>query len=198
MEYRKVLSQRRSEYNLDRNIDVPRSKIVDMVSGVAVLTPSPFNIQSHRALVLFDEDHDDYWVIVRDALIDKIGEERFKASKKRVDSFAASRGTVLFFIDDPSVERLCADQPSYASMFPIWAEQSCGMFQYAVWMGFRDMGIGANLQHYNPLVDHHVQKRFRVPEGYRLVSQMPFGRIVEPVPPRFSLYRDVLVSESHW
>lgn len=198
MEYREVLSRRRSEYNLDCNIDVPVSEIVDMVSDVAVLIPSPFNIQSHRALVLFGGDHDDYWNIVREALVEKIGEGRFNASRGRVDSFAAAAGTVLFFIDDPSVERLCSDHPSYAPMFPVWAEQSCGMFQYAIWMGFRDLGLGANLQHYNPLVDSRVRKRFNVPYGYRLVSQMPFGRVVEPVPPRPSLDREVLVSESHW
>lgn len=198
MEFRQAVSQRRSEYSLDGNIDIPRSVITDMVSELAMTLPSPFNVQSHRALILFDGDHDDLWHIVRASLVEKIGEERFKASRARVDSFSAAAGTILFFIDDASVRGLCDRQPSYADMFPVWAEQSCGMFQYAVWTGLRDLGLGANIQHYNPLIDDRVGERFGVPGDYRLVSQMPFGRIVDPAPPRGSLPEDVLTAVSHW
>ena len=198
MEFMQALIQRRSEYSLDPNIGVSFQTIVDMVADVAVHVPSPYNVQSHRALVLSGEDHGDLWNIVRESLVEKIGEERFESSRSRIDSFAAAAGTVLYFIDDPSVNSLCEQQPSYASNFPTWAEQSCGMFQYAVWMAFGDMGLGANLQHYNPLIDSRVRERFGVPEGYRLVSQMPFGRIVDPVPPRTTLDRGVLVSSSRW
>ncbi|WP_235899137.1 hypothetical protein [Suipraeoptans intestinalis] len=36
-------------------------------------------------------------------------------------------------------------------------------------------GIGASLQHYNPVIDDMVRERYKLPKTYRLVAQMPFG-----------------------
>ena len=48
---------------------------------------------------------------------------------------------------------------------------------------FRELGIGANVQHYNPVIDNAVKKLFNVPENFVLVAQMPFGGIgSEPAP----------------
>lgn len=45
------------------------------------------------------------------------------------------------------------------------------------------MGIGASLQHYNPVIDKLAQEFCQVPEDYVLIAQMPFGGIVsEPDP----------------
>lgn len=57
------------------------------------------------------------------------------------------------------------------------------MLQLAVWCGLRELGIGASLQHYNPVIDEAVRKLVHVPDSYVLVAQMPFGDIVsEPEP----------------
>ena len=53
------------------------------------------------------------------------------------------------------------------------------MLQSNIWVGLRELGIGASLQHYNPVIDDVVKKLFEVPENYILVAQMPFGGIVE-------------------
>ncbi len=49
------------------------------------------------------------------------------------------------------------------------------MLQYIIWTGLAAMGIGANLQHYNPLIDTEVAKAFNLPPNWKLVAQMPFG-----------------------
>jgi predicted oxidoreductase (fatty acid repression mutant protein) len=36
-------------------------------------------------------------------------------------------------------------------------------------------GLGASLQHYNPLIDKEVRENWQVPENWLLVAQMPFG-----------------------
>lgn len=41
------------------------------------------------------------------------------------------------------------------------------------------MGIGASLQHYNPVIDDKVRELLDLPESYKLIAQMPFGGIVE-------------------
>ena len=38
-----------------------------------------------------------------------------------------------------------------------------------------DAGMGASLQHYNPLVDDEVRAAWNLPLHWMLIAQMPFG-----------------------
>lgn len=49
------------------------------------------------------------------------------------------------------------------------------MLQYAVWTALEAEGLGANLQHYNPLVDERVAKTWDIPADWKLAAMMPFG-----------------------
>ena len=40
-------------------------------------------------------------------------------------------------------------------------------------------GLGASLQHYNPLIDEEVRKRWDLPPAWALISQIPFGKPLE-------------------
>jgi predicted oxidoreductase (fatty acid repression mutant protein) len=45
------------------------------------------------------------------------------------------------------------------------------------------LDVGANIQHYNPVIDKAVQDLFDLPASWKLIAQMPFGGIVaEPEP----------------
>ncbi|MBB5337159.1 nitroreductase family protein [Pectinatus brassicae] len=68
------------------------------------------------------------------------------------------------------------DYALYADNFPIWAQQSNGMLQFAIWTALTNMGLGANLQHYNPLIDEKIKALFAVPASWKLIAQMPFGQ----------------------
>ena len=46
-------------------------------------------------------------------------------------------------------------------------------------------------------VDDRVAEVFGVPEGYRLVAQMVFGRIVTPAGPKTKLSGDEIVMTAH-
>lgn len=46
------------------------------------------------------------------------------------------------------------------------------------WEGLRELGVGASLQHYNPVINEAVQKLFDLPSNWVLDAQMPFGGIV--------------------
>lgn len=63
----------------------------------------------------------------------------------------------------------------YADRFPIWAIQSDGMHQYAIWTALEAEGLGANLQHYNPLIDQKVQQEWGVSTDWELSAQMVIG-----------------------
>ena len=51
------------------------------------------------------------------------------------------------------------------------------MLQYSIWLALSELNLGANLQHYNPLVDEYVQQTFHTPTSWKLVAQMNFGGI---------------------
>ena len=51
------------------------------------------------------------------------------------------------------------------------------MLQISVWSGLKELGVGASLQHYNPVIDETVRKLLHLPGNYVLNAQMPFGGI---------------------
>ena len=113
--------------------------------------------------------------MVKDALRKIVPAENFAATEAKIDSFAAGAGTVLFYEDQNVVAGLQQQFAAYADNFPIWSEQACGMAQFAVWTALAEAGIGASLQHYNPLVDEVVRKHWGVHGNWQLRAQMPFG-----------------------
>ncbi|KAG6021501.1 hypothetical protein E4U41_002474 [Claviceps citrina] len=70
--------------------------------------------------------------------------------------------------------------PAYADRFPGWAAQSAGMQQCLLWTALELEGLGANLQHYNPLIDRKVAETWGLPESWTLGAQLVFGgRVAE-------------------
>lgn len=197
MDYLEALNQRRSEYVLSPELPVPEEEVVKLVRDIITVTPSSYNGQSPRAFILFGDDHKALWKIVEDSLIAKIGPERYQKSKGKIDGFANAAGTILYYEDDTVTKKLQEDNPSYHDTFPVWAEQANGMLQFAVWSGLRTLGIGANLQHYNPLIDQKVNETFGIPDGYRLISQMPFGKVVREAPRKPRLDPNDTVKVAH-
>lgn len=66
---------------------------------------------------------------------------------------------------------------TYAHAFDGFAAHAQGIAQVNVWNALAEKGIGANLQHYNPLIDEAVKSRYKVPESWSLVAQLNFGGI---------------------
>lgn len=56
-----------------------------------------------------------------------------------------------------------------------WLQQSSGMHQYYLWTALEALGLGVNVQHYNPLINAEVQKTWGVPSDWELKAQMVFG-----------------------
>lgn len=66
--------------------------------------------------------------------------------------------------------------PLYKDNFPVWSDHTNAMHQYVIWTALEAEGLGASLQHYNPLIDSAVQKEWNIPENWKLIAQMPFGK----------------------
>ena len=175
-----AFDERRSIYALGNELPVEPQAIVNMAERVLLHTPSAFNSQSSRLVVLFGAEHQKLWDIAEEKLRAAVGDGDFSGTKQKLDGFRAAAGTVLFYEDKNVTESLQEQFALYADRFPVWAQQTSAMHQYAMWTELRTLNVGANLQHYNPLVDEDAAKAYAIPDSWELVAQMPFGNIVEP------------------
>ncbi|CAM3735049.1 nitroreductase family protein [Bordetella sputigena] len=170
-----ALKRRRTQYALGRKLPLSHDAVTTLIQEAIKHTPSSFNSQSSRAVILFGAQSVKLWDIAKDALRKIVPADAFAATEKKLDSFAAGAGTVLFFEDQDVVKSLQEKFPLYADNFPVWSEQSGGMAQLSVWSTLANAGIGASLQHYNPLIDEAVAKEWNIPASWKLRAQMPFG-----------------------
>ncbi|MBG4737848.1 nitroreductase family protein [Pseudomonas aeruginosa] len=174
------IKNRRTIYALDKQLPVSQEKIVELVKEAVSHSPSAFNSQSSRVVVLFGTEHEQFWNIAKDELKKIVPADAFAATETKLNSFAAGAGTVLFFEDQTVVRQLQEQFALYADNFPVWSEQASGMAQFAVWTALAEHKVGASLQHYNPLVDAQTHKTWNLPESWKLRAQMPFGAIAAP------------------
>lgn len=180
-QFNSLTANRRSIYALGDNLSQTPKEIFDLVKQTIKNSPTAFNSQTVRAVVLFGKSSDKVWKIVEDALR-KIAKspDAFEKTKAKIDSFKAGYGTILYFTDTAIVHQLENDYPSYAANFANWAEQGLGGAQQAVWTALAEQGIGASLQHYNPLIDDAIHQTFNLPADWQLRAEMPFGSIEAP------------------
>ncbi|OYR15247.1 nitroreductase family protein [Brucella thiophenivorans] len=173
--YIAALKKRRTQYALGKNLPISQDATAELIREAIKHSPSSFNSQSSRAVILFGAESDKLWNLVKEELRKIVPAEAFSDTEAKINSFAAGAGTVLFFEDQNVVKGLQENFALYADNFPVWSEQAGGMAQLSVWSALANENIGASLQHYNPLIDAEVAKVFGVPSSWKLRAQMPFG-----------------------
>lgn len=171
---------RRSVYAISKESPISDEQIQKIVEEAVLHSPTSFNSQSSRAVVLLGEQHDKLWDITAETLHKIVPTEQFEGTAQKLASFKAGYGSVLFFEDQAVVKHLQENFALYAENFPIWANQSSGILQFVVWTAFAEQGLGASLQHYNPLIDDEVKETFGIPAEWKLIAQLPFGTTVTP------------------
>ncbi|MBO0475725.1 nitroreductase family protein [Vagococcus sp. DIV0080] len=172
-----ALKNRRSIYHLGENISLSHTEIEELVKEVVRETPTAFNSQTQRVVILFGDSHKRLWSLTEEALKPLTPAENFPGTQEKLQGFAAGKGTILFFEDMDVVKGLQEQFSLYAENFPIWSEQASGMTQSNVWVALSEHNIGANLQHYNPVIDDAVEEEWAIPSSWKLRGQMVFGSI---------------------
>lgn len=171
-----AVANRHSYYLLGNSIKISNAEILSAIDALLLSVPSPFNIQSARLVVLLGDQHTALWDIVESTLKPLVDAEQFKATQHKLhNAFRAGYGTILFYEDEEKLDELRKIAPKYAEHVSSWSEQSSGMLQFAIWTALEDMGLGASLQHYNPLIDDAVRRCWLIDKSWRLIAQMPFG-----------------------
>ncbi|QOX81964.1 nitroreductase family protein [Nanchangia anserum] len=176
MTYLDDLKKRRSRYDLTSELPMSEEALVDLVEVVTLEVPDAFNMQSQRVVVLTGERHRRFWQVVDEAFEGQVSADKLAGFSGAAATLWCA-ATLLFATDTATVEDLQSQFALYTDKFPGWARESVGMLQYAVWTALATEGVGANIQHYNPVIDKAVHEEFGVPAEWELVSQMVVGGI---------------------
>jgi len=171
----KAAAKRRSQYALGSQLPISHDEVTELIRQAIKLSPSSFNSQSSRAVILFDSNSRKFWDFVKIELRKIVPADAFAATEAKINGFAAGAGTVLFYEDQSVVKGLQEQFALYADRFPAWSEHSTGIAQFAVWTALAEAGIGASLQHYNPLPDAAAAREWNIPASWALRAQLPFG-----------------------
>ena len=174
------IKKRRSIYAIGKNVSLDQAEIENIIKEAVKHSPSSFNSQSSRVVILFGQSHDTFWHIVRETLRDLVSADAFEATNSKIDGFAAGYGTALFYEDQNVIKGMQEKFALYADNFPIWSEHASGIAQFATWTALAEHNIGASLQHYNPIIDEEVAQTFSIPSNWKLRAQLVFGSIEAP------------------
>lgn len=193
-----ALKHRRTYYSITNQSPVSDEEIEKIVNFAVTHVPSAFNSQSTRVVLLLGENHKKLWQIVKEALRKIVPPEAFVNAEAKIEnSLACGYGTILFFEDQNVVKALQEAYPLYQDSFPGWAMQTSAMHQLAIWTMLEDVGLGASLQHYNPLIDEEVRHTWQLPQSWHLIAEMPFGlpvhepgdKEIKPLSERVKVFR---------
>ena len=157
-------TKRRSIYALGKDVELSNQELIDTIQEAVLNTPTAFNSQTSRVVILLDEESDVFWNEIAYSELEKVTPaEAFEGTKERLKGFAQAKGTILFYEDQDVVKGL-------QEQFPL----------YATWLALAEKNIGMNVQHYNPLVDAQLADKYDIPANWKLRAQAPFGQIVAP------------------
>ncbi|AGK95524.1 nitroreductase family protein [Clostridium pasteurianum] len=171
-----AVADRRTFYGISKEEVVSDERIKEIIQHAVKHTPSSFNAQSARAVLLLGKQHDKLWDIAKEDLRKIVPADAFAPTEAKIDAFAGGYGTVLFFEDKSIIESLQQQFALYKDNFPIWSQQSSGMHQYVIWTALEIEGFGASLQHYNEIIEGDVKREWDIPDNWKLIAQMPFGK----------------------
>ncbi|CAM3280898.1 MULTISPECIES: nitroreductase family protein [Brevibacillus] len=175
-DFMSAVKNRRSYYAISKDSPVSDETLHELINEAVKYTPSAFNSQSARVVVLLGQKHDQLWDLTKETLRKIVPADKFAPTEEKMNAFKSGYGTVLFFEDQSVVENMQNQFALYKDNFPIWSNQSSGMLQFVVWTALEDAGFGASLQHYNPLIDEEVASTWNLPSTWKLIAQMPFGK----------------------
>ncbi|MDF2610531.1 MAG: hypothetical protein K0R92_2005 [Lachnospiraceae bacterium] len=175
-----AVAERRTYYGISKEAVVADDKLIEIIEHSVKHTPSAFNSQGARVVILLGEKHDRLWNITEDALRKVVPADQFASTEEKIISFRNGYGTILYFEDQSVIKGLQEQFALYKDNFPVWAQQSNGMLQFVIWTAIEAEGYGASLQHYAELIEADVRAEWNIPDNWKMIAQMPFGKPVNP------------------
>lgn len=120
-----VVKGRKSLYKLTAGSPIPDSKIKEIVELSITHSPSTYNVQSARAVILFGEQHAKLWDIALKHMEPALTGSPMKDHViSRIALHRASKGTVLWFEDQAALDALGEKSPMIKPMLEECKDQS--------------------------------------------------------------------------
>ncbi|KAJ7626868.1 nitroreductase, partial [Roridomyces roridus] len=176
--YLAALATRRTNYAISNKCSVPDEKLESIVKQAVMHSPTPFNIQSSRAVLVTGAAHTKLWDLISRSSVKGKDDEAKARTLEELTAFANGYGTVLIFEDQAVIDAICAKVPNYAKQFPVWSTNATGMLQVAIWTALTVEGLGASLQHngaYSEELVQEILQAFNLPSTWTSTAIIPFG-----------------------
>ncbi len=153
------IKQRRSIYSIGKNVELDQAEIEKIIKDAVKHSPSSFNSQTSRVVILFGQSHDTFWHIVRETLRDLVSADAFESTNSKINAFAAGYGTALFYEDQNVVKSMQEQFALYADNFPVWSEHSSAIAQFATWTALAEKILGL---HYSTIIQLLMRKSHKL------------------------------------
>ena len=180
-----LIKVRRSTYTLSKETTLAPAEIEEILKTTLEEAPSTFGSYTTRLVLVVGEEHQRLWGIITEVIKGVTPPDTWEGhTENRLKGFANAYGTVLFFEDPENTNKLIEQYPFAKDKFPVWSQHTSAIHQVIIWTALTNSGLGANLQHYNPIIDDKVQEAFSVPKTWPLVAQLVFGKPTAPPGPK--------------
>ncbi|MFA6667298.1 MAG: nitroreductase family protein [Bacilli bacterium] len=176
MEYIDLVKARRSTYMLENKQVVEDDELVKSLEEVIKEAPTAFNSMATHIVIALGKEHAFIWDTTKGILKGIVSPEAFKKTGPKIDVFKAAYGTILVYKDIEKIDDLKKSFPGFSNRQDYWGEQNVGILAYALWLELVNLGYGANMQHYDPLIDDVLMKRYSIPKTWKLEAQIVFGK----------------------
>ncbi|SCV02978.1 LANO_0G01398g1_1 [Lachancea nothofagi CBS 11611] len=165
-----TIASRRTIYALKPQLpeNIELKDVQDVVQAIIKHTPTAFNSQINRAMILTGESHKRLW----NHVYETIPIENFK--KRPLSARDEAFGTVVFMVNDAKTKEMQQQFPAWAETIPELAAHASGSAQISTWAAFKQLGIGAHLQHFNQLVADALPEG-SIMEDWEVQGQLVFG-----------------------
>jgi uncharacterized protein len=94
-EFLAAVKNRRTYYPLKKESPIDDKKIQDIVGQAILHTPSSFNSQSTRVILLVKEEHEKLWEIVKGVLKAIMPPQQYSMREIKLNMFKGAYGTVV-------------------------------------------------------------------------------------------------------
>lgn len=108
-QYLAQITSRRTCYSLGREVPVNDDRILEIAREVIKHTPSSFNCQATRFVILLRDEHVKFWEIAKECFKATMPQDEYKEYEKKLLQRQAAYGTVSTYL---SLPHLLATSPT--------------------------------------------------------------------------------------
>ena len=109
---------RRTIYKIENKSPISDERIAELVTFAIKHCPSPYNVQSARAVILFREQHEKLWDMADAMLKRSMPEAAYQGLAPKVQGFKNGYGSILWFEDDAALKLLQEKNPVLMNIVP--------------------------------------------------------------------------------